>query len=57
MSMRQQNWWNSSFEDMMAELGQWLADHEAISIVHLDWKFVQRPNENDGYWYMLLIFK
>ncbi len=57
MSLRQQNWWNSSFEDMMTDLGTWLAEHEAITIVHLDWKHVQLPSEDDGYWYMLLIYK
>ena len=57
MSMRQVNWWNSSFEDMMDELGTWLTEHEAISIVQLVWKHVQKPSENEGYWYMLLIYK
>jgi hypothetical protein len=55
--MAQQNWWNSSFDDMMDDLGKWLAERPGITIVHLDWKFVVRPSENDGYWYMLCVYR
>jgi hypothetical protein len=55
--MRQANWWNTSFEDLMAELGTWLTEHEAITIIHLDWKHVPKPSEPEGTWYMLLVYK
>ena len=55
--MAQENWWNSSFEDMMKDLGTWLSGRPGITIVHLDWKYVLRPSESDGYWYMLCVYK
>jgi hypothetical protein len=55
--LKQENWWNASFEDLMSDLGAWLKDREMIQVVHLDWKFVQKPNEDTGYWYMLVIYK
>ena len=55
--MASESWWNDSFDDLMADLHSWLQGRPGITIVHLDWKYVHRPTEQEGSWYMLCVYK
>ncbi len=55
MQMRISNqwWWNSSFENLMGNLEEWLAQNPGIQIVHMDWKFITEEKR----WYMIVLYK
>lgn len=55
--MKTKWWWNDSFDDMMKNLSDWVGGQADLQIAHLDWKYVHPSGKNQGYWYMLVIYK
>jgi len=55
MQILSQWWYDASFEDLMENLDEWLAENEGIQIVNMDWKFIQKPDSSK--WYMVILYK
>jgi hypothetical protein len=58
MKTLSQWWYNGEFDDLMADVDEWLAENDGIQVVHMDWKYIQftdAPHNNR--WYMIMLYK